>query len=82
MANAVKLNDVVATEGGGTADQEGEEDDLGDEGGESFKDSEGPLDQQWHAILFTRNYFGRNKKKWSWGRVNGFSTIRLDTVYE
>ena len=46
MANAVKLNDVVATEGGGTADQEGEEDDLGDNGAESFKDSEGPIDQQ------------------------------------
>ena len=46
MANAVKLNDVVAAEGSGTVDQEGEEDDLGDEGGESFKDSEGPLDQQ------------------------------------
>ena len=45
MANAVKLNDVVAAEGGGTVDQEGEEDDLGDEGGESFKDSEGPIDQ-------------------------------------
>ena len=46
MANAVKLNDVVAIEGSGTADQEGEEDDLGDDGGESFKDSKGPLDQQ------------------------------------
>ena len=46
MANAVKLNDIVAAEGGGTADQEGEEDDLGDDGGESFKDSEGPIDQQ------------------------------------
>ena len=46
MANAVKLNDVVAAEGSGTVDQENDEDDLGDEGGESFKDSEGPLDQQ------------------------------------
>ena len=46
MANAVKLNDVIAVGGSGTADQEGEEDDLGDDGGESFKDSEGPVDQQ------------------------------------
>ena len=46
MANAVKLNDVVAAEGGGTVDQHGEDDDLGDDGGESFKDSEGPVDQQ------------------------------------
>ena len=46
MANAVKLNDVVAVEGSGTTDQEGEEEDLDDEGGESFKDSEGPLNQQ------------------------------------
>ena len=46
MANAVKLNDVVAVEGSGTADQEGEEDGLSDDGGESFKDSKGPLDQQ------------------------------------
>ena len=45
MAKAVKLNEVVAAEGSGTVDQEGEEDDLGDEGGESFKDSEGPIDQ-------------------------------------
>ena len=45
MAKAVKLNEVVAAEGSGTVDQEGEEDDLGDEGGESFKDSEGPTDQ-------------------------------------
>ena len=46
MANAVKLNDVVAAEGGGTVDQDGGDDDLGDDGGESFKDSEGPVDQQ------------------------------------
>ena len=46
MANAVKLNEVVATEGSGTVDQENEEDDLGDEAGESFQDSEGPLNQQ------------------------------------
>ena len=46
MANAVKLNDVVAAEGGGTVDQHDENDDLGDDGGESFKDSEGPVDQQ------------------------------------
>ena len=45
MANAVKLNDVVPSEGSGTGDQENDEDDLGDEGGESFKDSEGPIDQ-------------------------------------
>ena len=46
MANAVKLNEVVATEGSGTADQEKNEDDLGDEAGESFKDTEEPGDQQ------------------------------------
>ena len=46
MANSVKLNEVVAAEGSSTVDQEGEEDDLDDEGGESFKDSEGPLNQQ------------------------------------
>ena len=46
MANAVKLNDVVAAEGGGTVDQNGGDDDLGDDGGDSFKDSEGPVDQQ------------------------------------
>ena len=46
MANSVKLNEVVATEGSGTVEQENEEDDLGDEAGESFQDSEGPLNQQ------------------------------------
>ena len=46
MANSVKLNEVVATEGSGTADQEKNEDDLGDEAGESFKDTEEPGDQQ------------------------------------
>ena len=46
MANAVKLNDVVAAEGDGRVDQEGEDDDLGDENADSFKDSEGPVDQQ------------------------------------
>ena len=46
MANAVKLNDVVAAEGDGRVDQEGGDDDLGDEGADSFKDSEGPVDQQ------------------------------------
>ena len=46
MANAVKLNDVVAAEGDGRVDQDGGDDDLGDDGGDSFKDSEGPVDQQ------------------------------------
>ena len=46
MANAVKLNDVVAAEGDGRVDQDGGDDDLGDEGADSFKDSEGPVDQQ------------------------------------
>ena len=46
MANAVKLNDVVAAEGDGRVDQEGGDDDLGDEGADSFKDSEGPIEQQ------------------------------------
>ena len=46
MANAVKLNDVVAAEGDGKVDQDGGDDDLGDEGADSFKDSEGPVDQQ------------------------------------
>ena len=46
MANAVKLNDVVAAEGDGRVDQKGGDDDLDDEGAESFKDSEGPVDQQ------------------------------------
>ena len=46
MANAVKLNDVVAAEGDGRRDQKGGDDDLDDEGAESFKDSEGPVDQQ------------------------------------
>ena len=46
MANAVKLNDVVAAEGDGRRNQKGGDDDLDDEGAESFKDSEGPVDQQ------------------------------------
>ena len=46
MANAVKLNEVVATEGSGTEDKEKEEDDLGDEASESFQDPEGQLNQQ------------------------------------
>ena len=46
MANAVKLNEVVATEGSGTEDKENEEDDLGDEASESFQDPEGQLNQQ------------------------------------
>ena len=46
MANAVKLNEVVATEGSGTADKENEKDDLDDETSESFQDPEGPLNQQ------------------------------------
>ena len=43
MANAVKLDDVVAAEGEQQVDQD---DDLGDEGTDSFKDSEGPNEQQ------------------------------------
>ena len=46
MANAVKLNEVVATEGSGTEEKENEEDDLGDETSETFQDSEGPANQQ------------------------------------
>ena len=46
MANAVKLNDVVAAEGDDTVDQDGGDDDLNDDGADSFKDSEGPGDQQ------------------------------------
>ena len=46
MANSVKLNEVVVTEGSGTVEQENGEDDIGDEAGESFQDSEEPLNQQ------------------------------------
>ena len=46
MANAVKLNEVVATEGSGTEEKENEEDELGDETSETFQDSEGPEKQQ------------------------------------
>ena len=46
MAKAVKLNEVVETEGSGTVDKENEEDDLGDETSETFQDPEGPLNQQ------------------------------------
>ena len=46
MANAVKLDDVVAAEGEQQVDQDGGDDDLGDEGTDSFKDSEGPSEQQ------------------------------------
>ena len=46
MAKAVKLNDVVETEGSSTVDKENEEDDLGDETSETFQDPEGPLTQQ------------------------------------
>ena len=46
MANAVKLDDVVATEGDDQVDHDGGDDDLGDENADSFKDSEGPLEQQ------------------------------------
>ena len=46
MANAVKLNEVVATEGSGTEDKEKEEDDLDNEASESFQDPEGQLNQQ------------------------------------
>ena len=46
MANAVKLDDVVAAEGDDKVDHDGGDDDLGDEGTDSFKDSEGPSEQQ------------------------------------
>ena len=46
MAKAVKLNEVVATEGSGTEDKEKEEDDLDNEASESFQDPEGQLNQQ------------------------------------
>ena len=46
MANQVKLDDVVAAEGDDKEDQDGGDDDLGDEGTDSFKDSEGPSEQQ------------------------------------
>ena len=46
MAKAVKLNEVVETEGSSTVDKENEEDDLGDETSETFQDPEGPLNQQ------------------------------------
>ena len=46
MARAVKLNEVVETEGSSTVDKENEEDDLGDEASENFQDVEGPLNQQ------------------------------------
>ena len=46
MANAVKLDDVVEAEGDDKVDQDGGDDDLGDDGADSFKDSEGPLEQQ------------------------------------
>ena len=45
MANAVKLDDDVAAEGDEKVDQDGGDDDLGDEGTDSFKDSEGPSEQ-------------------------------------
>ena len=44
MANAVKLNEVVATEGSGTEEKENE-DDLGNTS-ETFQDVEGPQTQQ------------------------------------
>ena len=43
MANEVKLSDVVADEGSGTAEQESEEN---EEASESFQDVEGPQSQQ------------------------------------
>ena len=46
MAKAVKLNEIVATEGNGTEDKEKEEDDLDNEASESFQDPEGQLNQQ------------------------------------
>ena len=45
MANQVKLDDVVAAEGDDKEDQNGGDDDL-DENADSFKDSEGPIEQQ------------------------------------
>ena len=45
MANQVKLDDVVATEGDDQVDHDGGDDDL-DENAHSFKDSEGPIEQQ------------------------------------
>ena len=45
MANSVKLDDVVATEGDDQVDHDGGDDDL-DENADSFKDSEGPIEQQ------------------------------------
>ena len=45
MANQVKLDDVVAAEGDDKEDQNGGDDDL-DENADSFKDSEGPVEQQ------------------------------------
>ena len=45
MANAVKLNEVVATEGSVTEEKENEEDDLGNTS-ETFQDVEGPQTQQ------------------------------------
>ena len=45
MANQVKLDDVVATEGDDQVDRDGGDDDL-DENADSFKDSEGPIEQQ------------------------------------
>ena len=46
MANAVKLDDDLAAESDEKVDQDGGDDDLGDEGSDSFKDSEGPSEQQ------------------------------------
>ena len=45
MANQVKLDDIVAAEGDDKEDQNGGDDDL-DENADSFKDSEGPIEQQ------------------------------------
>ena len=45
MANAVKLNEVVAAEGNVTEEKENEEDDLGNTS-ETFQDVEGPQTQQ------------------------------------
>ena len=75
MANQVKLDDVVAAEGDDKVDQDGGDDDLGDENADSFKDSEGPTEQQWRSVLFTRNYFNQQKRnKWTWG-ANVFGKI-------
>ena len=68
MANAVKLDDDVATESGEKVDQDGGDDDLGDDATESFKDSVEP-NEQWRTVMFTKHYFGQlSKRKWEMWR--------------